>query len=124
MRWALPVSAVNVVGYVFTPPQESISPETKPWEIHHDAESRLHGYLVIGTLREARYEFADISPEGSAEFGGVVAIATRAIQVIIKPEHGFAGRYGLVPGKHLHLHIVPVYDWLEERVVREERYCS
>ncbi len=106
---------------MFTPLPESIILETKHWRITHNRDARLEGYLMLGTLEEA-YEFSDISSEGLAEFGEIVSLATSAIRKTFSPKHVLVGRYGVMPGHRLHLHLVPVYDWLDKRMESDERY--
>ena len=77
---------------------------------------------MIGTLEPEAVEFQDVSPDGLAEFGKVVAAVTKSIQETFNPKHVFVGRYGVMPGNLLHLHVVPVYDWLEARIDNDENY--
>ncbi len=107
---------------MFTPPKESILLETSHWRIHHNIHARLQGYLMIGALGSEVNEFSDVSSEGLAEFGEIVAAATNAIKTTFNPKHIFVSRYGVMPGNLLHLHVIPVYDWLEDRIRRDERY--
>lgn len=107
---------------MFKPRPESILLETEYWRVTHNVQARLEGYLMIGTLESGAVEFQDVSAEGLAEFGKVVATVTKSIQETFQPKHVFVGRYGVMPGNLLHLHVVPVYDWLEERIDNDENY--
>lgn len=77
---------------------------------------------MIGTLLKDAYDFSDLSAPALSEFGHVVAAATGAIQRSFQPKHIFVGRYGVAPGNLLHLHVVPVFDWLEKRIEADTRY--
>ncbi len=77
---------------------------------------------MIGTLEENAFEFSDVSSEGLSEFGHIVALATEAVRRVFTPKHVFVGRYGVMPGNLLHLHLVPIYDWLDGRIEADERY--
>ncbi|YCM47018.1 hypothetical protein V2O64_24560 (plasmid) [Verrucomicrobiaceae bacterium 227] len=107
---------------MFTPRENSIILETDHWRIHHNTDARLEGYLMIGSLEGNAFEFADVSSEGLSEFGHIVSLATKAVRSVFAPKHVFVGRYGVMPGNLLHLHLVPVYDWLDRRIEADKRY--
>ena len=107
---------------MFVPPAESVVHETKFWRINHNVSARLEGYLMLGSTESRVYEFSDLSPGALSELGHVISLATQAIRECFQPKHVFVGRYGCAPGFEFHLHILPVYPWLEDRILADSRY--
>ncbi len=107
---------------MFVPPAESVVHETKFWRLHHNKDARLEGYLMLGSTEGGVYDFPDLSSDALSELGHVISLATQAIRECFQPKHVFVGRYGCAPGFELHLHIVPVYPWLEGCILAERRY--
>ncbi len=107
---------------MFTPPSHSILSQTEHWRVHHNLHSRVEGYLMIGALDPEGYDFDQLSSESLSEMGLVIKNCVSAIKRVYKPKHVFVSRYGVVPGNLVHFHVIPVYDWMDQRIEDDPRY--
>jgi diadenosine tetraphosphate (Ap4A) HIT family hydrolase len=81
----------------------------------------LPGYLMIGS-KVGTNALYDLPIEALASLGPLLAKAQRAVETRLHPVRVYIGRYGHSPGHPLHFHIIPVYDWLEALLWKDERY--
>lgn len=81
----------------------------------------LPGYLMVGS-KVATNALYDLPTEALASLGPLLAKVQREIETLLHPARVYIGRYGHSPGHPIHFHIIPVYDWLEARFWKDERY--
>jgi diadenosine tetraphosphate (Ap4A) HIT family hydrolase len=107
---------------MFVPPDEFIVFESQHWRINQRVDAKLPGYLMMAPKDPNAASFSTIAPDALIEMGPVLAKVTRIIEDHLHPEHLYVGRYGHMSGHNLHLHIIPVYDWVEEAFRNDSRY--
>jgi diadenosine tetraphosphate (Ap4A) HIT family hydrolase len=107
---------------MFVPPKDLIVHETVHWRINQRVDARLPGYLMMAPKDPEATGFATIKPEALLEMGPVLAKVTGAVEMHLKPQHLYVGRYGHTGGHNLHFHIIPVYNWLAEAFRNDSRY--
>ncbi|WP_242207443.1 MULTISPECIES: HIT family protein [unclassified Pseudomonas] len=95
--------------------------ETEHWIINHHLANTLPGYLMLGTKVETT-SLADLSVDGLAELGGLMAKTQQIIECRLKPKRLYIGRYGHQPGLPIHFHFIPVYHWVEDLFWQDPRY--
>ncbi len=105
---------------MFQPPAETIIWRTSHWRVNHCLSTTLPGYLIASALHDAEWDTLPI--EALAALGGVLATSVDAINACLHPRRVYVSRYGHTPGHTLHFHLIPVYDWLIDAFMKDERY--
>ncbi|MEM7173422.1 MAG: HIT family protein [Pseudomonadota bacterium] len=109
------------------PQQKQIIPndfriyETDDWLFNHRVNSALSGYLVLGTKTDA-VDVSGIPMKALASLGPLINLTHNAMQSVLNPAHICIGRYGHNEGLAFHLHLIPVYKWVEELFWEDNRY--
>lgn len=102
-------------------PQRFHIAETTEWLVSHRMNSALPGYLMVSSNTDTN----DLSelPEGAlAELGPLLAATQKALKQELYAQRVYIGRYGHSPGYPIHFHVIPIYDWVEELLWKDERY--
>ena len=107
--------------YDFHPPEHLVVLQTEDWMINHRVDSALPGYLILAA-RMPTNELSSIRPRALAQLGALLATTQKALNVILKPEHLYIGRYGHTAGHALHFHMIPVCDWVRQSFFMDPRY--
>lgn len=105
----------------FQIPEHLIIKTTDHWIVNHRIDSKLPGYLMIGS----RIDTTDISglpAEAQAELGVLLADAQKALQEVLHAEHVYLGRFGHQAGLSIHFHIIPIYSWVKAAFNSDPRY--
>jgi len=110
-----------IIESQFYVPQPFIIHETEHWILNHSFASALPGYLILGAKAPVD-SLGDLPPDALHEFAELLARAQRTVQEVLKPERLYISRYGHSAGYPIHFHLIPVYDWVEQRFWADERY--
>jgi len=105
-----------------TLPQSFVVLETDHWRINHRVDVQLPGYLILAPKDPSAVSFAAISPDALAEMGSVLAKVAGAMEKYLQPKHLYVGRYGHSKGHNLHLHLIPIYEWVVQAFSQDPRY--
>jgi diadenosine tetraphosphate (Ap4A) HIT family hydrolase len=106
----------------FQIPEHLIIKTTEHWIVNHRVDSKLPGYLMIGSRRDTGRLF-DLPPAELAELGHLLAHTQRALQEILHAEHVYLGRYGHQAGPSIHFHAIPIYGWVKAAFDADSRYA-
>ena len=105
----------------FQIPEHLIIKTTDHWIVNHRVDSKLPGYLMIGSRRDTS-QLADLSPAALAELGPLLAQAQRALREVLHAEHVYLGRFGHQSGPSIHFHAIPIYAWVKSAFTADRRY--
>ncbi len=106
----------------FHPPDHLVIAQTKHWIVNHRVDSKLPGYLMIGSRADTTNLF-DLPAVARGELGGLLSHAQKALQEILHAEHVYLGRYGHQAGPSIHFHVIPIYAWVKEAFTADPRYA-
>jgi diadenosine tetraphosphate (Ap4A) HIT family hydrolase len=95
--------------------------ETAHWVLNHHMSSKLPGYLVLGTRHPVR-SLSDLPDDALAELGVMLARVQRTLQSELEPKWLYISRFGHDPRFPIHFHYIPVYHWVEDLFMQDERY--
>lgn len=90
------------------------------WSINHRLNSQLPGYLMIAA-EMATNDFSDL-PAGTLSSLGVIFATVQRALIELGAKRVYIGRYGHSPGYPIHFHAIPIYDWVEDRFWKDDRY--
>ena len=105
----------------FRPPDHLLVAETDHWLINHRIDSSLPGYFMVGSRSETN-SLADLSQGALHELGIHLAKLQEILTELFDPPHFYVGRYGHMTGHSIHFHVIPVYDWVADAFVTDDRY--
>ncbi|MCE0521437.1 MAG: HIT family protein [Methylacidiphilales bacterium] len=105
----------------FKVPDHLVVKETEYWIINHRIDSKLPGYLMVGSRMETTNLF-DLPNSALAELGLLLSSAQKALADLLHPEHIYVGRYGHQKGHSIHFHVIPIYSWVKEAFTADSRY--
>jgi diadenosine tetraphosphate (Ap4A) HIT family hydrolase len=106
----------------FQIPEHLIIKTTDHWIVNHRVDSKLPGYLMIGSRRHTT-QLDDLPPAARAELGPLLAQVQRALREILHAEHVYLGRYGHQRGTSIHFHAIPIYGWVKAAFDADPRYA-
>ncbi len=106
----------------FSPPKEFIVHETEYWSVSHRITTCLPGYLMVTIKTCGISDFEAFSLEAKQELGVVLANSEESVKKLFKPDRVYISRYGHTPDCLMHFHVIPVYSWVEDLFLRDERY--
>ena len=106
----------------FRPPDHLVIAQTEHWIVNHRVDSRLPGYLMIGSRADTTNLF-DLPSAALGELGGLLACAQKVLQAVLHAEHVYLGRYGHQAGHAIHFHVIPIYAWVKEAFTADPRYA-
>jgi diadenosine tetraphosphate (Ap4A) HIT family hydrolase len=109
-------------GVSFPIPGHLVIKQTDHWIVNHRVDSKLPGYLMIGSRIDTTNLF-DLPAAALSELGGLLSKAQKALQEILHAEHVYIGRYGHQAGPSIHFHVIPIYPWVKEAFVADARYA-
>ncbi|WP_244564044.1 HIT family protein [Ensifer aridi] len=93
---------------------------TSGWSVNHRINSALPGYLMIASTK-ATNDLSDLSAEALRLMGTVFAKVQRALNAL-GARRVYIGRYGHSPGYPIHFHAIPIYEWVEDLLWKDDRY--
>lgn len=95
--------------------------ETEDWLLNHRVNSALPGYLMLGTKTDA-VDISGIPMKALASLGPLINLTHNAMQSVLSPARIYIGRYGHTEGIPFHLHLIPIFNWVEELFWKDSRY--
>ena len=95
--------------------------ETDGWLVSHRANSALPGYLIISSRRFAG-DLSELPESTLCELGPLLALTQDTLKQKLDAQRVYIGRYGHAPGRTVHFHVIPIYDWVEELFWHDHRY--
>ncbi len=95
--------------------------ETDGWRVDHRESSALPGYLIISS-RSFVTDLSDLAESTLCELGPLLAASQDALKRKLHAQRVYIGRYGHAPGRALHFHVIPIYEWIEELFWQDSRY--
>ncbi|MFT3998852.1 MAG: HIT family protein [Rhizobium sp.] len=102
-------------------PTTNLIVHTEGWLVSHRADSALPGYLII-SARKSVGDLSSMSDDTLHEIGPLLALTERSLKQTLNARRVYIGRYGHVPGRTFHFHMIPIYAWVEELFWRDTRY--
>ena len=105
----------------FRPPADLIVSETDHWIINHRVDSSLPGYFMVGSRLETN-SLSDLPEAALHELGIHLAKLQKILTELLNPPHFYVGRYGHMAGRSIHFHVIPIYDWVADAFVADDRY--
>ncbi len=103
-------------------PEHLIIKTTDHWIVNHRVDSKLPGYLMIGS-RVNTGDLAALPAAALAELGGLLALTQRVLRDILGAEHVYLSRYGHQTGPSIHFHAIPIYAWVKAAFKADPRYA-
>lgn len=91
--------------------------QTTHFRVDHCGDCMVPGYLIVSARSPVR-SLSELSAPAAAEFGGILARATRAIEVVVAPERVYCARFG-EESEAVHLHLFPRTQRLAEQYRRD-----
>lgn len=107
----------------FSIPEHLIIKTTDHWIVNHRVDSRLPGYVMIGSCLDAA-DLAGLPRAALAELGELLAHAQQILRDILGAEHVYLGRYGHQAGPSIHFHVIPIYAWVKAAFKADSRYAA
>lgn len=104
-----------------TVPSNFLLFQTEHWEVIHRPECGLPGYLLMCAKQDTTHLW-ELAPKALEEMGILLARIQKLMMDALKPTHLYIGRYGHLKGPSFHFHFIPIYDWVVESFMKEERY--
>lgn len=95
--------------------------ETEHWIVHQRPDSVLPGYLLMFAKQNTTCLW-ELDSKALGEMGEHLAKIQKLMMRILKPTYLYIGRYGHVKGPSFHFHFIPVYNWVIEQFMNDERY--
>ncbi|NLS01535.1 HIT family protein [Rhizobium sp. P38BS-XIX] len=95
--------------------------DAEHWRVSHRSNSALPGYLIVSSRRFAT-DLSELSEGALHELGPLLAAAQTALKQGLNAERVYIGRYGHVPGRTIHFHVIPIYEWIERLFWEDDRY--
>jgi diadenosine tetraphosphate (Ap4A) HIT family hydrolase len=95
--------------------------ETDHWIIEQRPDAALPGYLVMSAKKNTTCLW-ELNAEALGEMGGHLAHVQKLMMEALKPTYLYIGRYGHMKGCSFHFHFIPIYDWVIEGFLKDERY--
>ena len=105
----------------FRPPADLVVAETEYWTINHRVDSSLPGYFMVASRLETN-SLSDLPEAALHELGIHLAKLQRFLTELFAPPHFYVGRYGHMAGHSIHFHVIPIYDWVADAFVADNRY--
>ncbi|MAS95279.1 MAG: HIT family protein [Verrucomicrobiales bacterium] len=105
----------------FLPPADLVVAETDHWIINHRVDSALPGYFMVGSRSETN-SLSDLPEAAVHELGIHLAWLQENLTELFDPPHFYIGRNGHMAGHSIHFHVIPVYDWVADAFVADDRY--
>ncbi|MBX9578505.1 MAG: hypothetical protein K2W97_08550 [Chthoniobacterales bacterium] len=106
-----------------SPSPETLLFETKHWIVEQRSDAALPGYLLMCAKQNTTHLW-ELDSEALAEMGGHLARVQKLMMEVLKPIYLYIGRYGHMKGPSFHFHFIPIYDWVVESFLKDERYRS
>lgn len=100
---------------------ESLLFETEHWIVEQRPDAALPGYLLMSAKQNTTHLW-ELDPMALAEMGGHLARVQKLMMEVLKPTYLYIGRYGHMKGPSFHFHFIPIYDWVVEGFLKDERY--
>ncbi len=97
--------------------------ETEHWIVHQRPDSILPGYLLMFAKQNTTHLW-ELDPMALEEMGSNLARIQKLVMKVLKPRFLHMGRYGHMKGPSFHFHFIPIYDWVVEGFLKDERYRS
>ncbi|MDF2365639.1 MAG: hypothetical protein P1U71_00095 [Sneathiella sp.] len=76
---------------------------------------------MLGTKTDA-VDFSGIPMDALTSLGPLINMTQHAMQSALNPARIYIGRYGHTDGIPFHLHLIPIFNWVEELFWKDERY--
>jgi len=105
----------------FLPPDHLVVAETEHWILNHRVDASLPGYFMVGARAET-HSLADLPEAALRELGLHLARLQSILTELYNPPHFYVGRYGHMKGHSIHFHVIPIYGWVADAFVADERY--
>jgi diadenosine tetraphosphate (Ap4A) HIT family hydrolase len=107
---------------VVTPDASLVVFETNHWCVNQRDDATLPGYLMVAAKDASAGSLVELPLPSLAELGPVLGAATALVERCLRPRRIYHARFGHEPGFTLHVHLVPVFGWLLERMSADARY--
>lgn len=95
--------------------------DAEHWRVSHRSNSALPGYLIVSSWPFAT-DLSELSESALHDLGPLLAAAQTALKQGLNAKRVYIVRYGHVPGRTIHFHIIPIYDWVERLFWEDDRY--
>ena len=102
-------------------PQQFQITETEGWLVNHRINSALPGYLMVSS-KIFTNDLGALSSNALCELGPLLARLQSVLKSALGSERVYMGRYGHTPGYPIHLHVIPIYGWVEDLFWSDARY--
>ena len=106
-----------------SPSPETLLFETKHWMVEQRPDAVLPGYLLMCAKQNTTHLW-ELDSAALAEMGSHLARVQKLMMEVLKPTYLYIGRYGHMKGPSFHFHFIPIYDWVVEGFLKDERYRS
>lgn len=102
---------------------ESLLFETEHWIVEQRPDATLPGYLLMCAKQNTTHLW-ELDVAALAEMGEHLARVQKLMMEVLKPTYLYIGRYGHMKGPSFHFHFIPIYDWVVEGFLKDDRYRS
>lgn len=97
--------------------------ETEHWIVHQRPDSLLPGYLLMFAKQKTTHLW-ELPSKALEEMGSHLAGVQKLVMEVLKPQFLYIGRYGHMKGPSFHFHFIPIYDWVVQGFLKDDRYRS
>jgi diadenosine tetraphosphate (Ap4A) HIT family hydrolase len=99
-------------------PEDHILYQSKSWVVNHRVDVVYPGYLILTGNRNAK-SLNEYKKENLNNLGIILAFCEKMLASEIGVK---ICRYGFTKGIPFHFHIVPIYNWLEQKIKHHQKY--
>jgi diadenosine tetraphosphate (Ap4A) HIT family hydrolase len=113
IRYAVPSMSSRSEGDWLEHPRSFCDSLHQPLDGEHRMDAAPPGYLTIGARNEPR-SLSELPSLALSELGPLLSLVEKTIREASEPKRIYFGRFGHSEGFGFHIHVIPVYEWVEK----------